>query len=634
MQGFLDTRYHFTQGIGYEKGYTTLDLFALQELRYSLFGLANARAHFLNQGETAFNGGLGLRYAPNTNQRYIFGANLFYDYRKVSQKGINQVSFGLEALADQFDVRFELCSALNKQLFFLGSPTFCRFSGHQGVLTQEVETPLSFCMAEVAYRFSLTKFQWCFPKLCGVSAISPYYLFKSEQKGVHFGGAPGVKGRIKLCFSDLFYAEAIFTHDKIYKTLAQGVVGISFPFGKRSHSCPIDCRLLRSIEKQEIIPVQKKNYETKFINKKTNKPYRFLFVDEDLFGTGKGTFESPYTRLKLASLKSREDDIFFVRPTERGLLEEVTLKKGQKLWTRTAENSLEGVNIPSSSPLYRQLATIQTFITLTEDNEISGFYFGGTGVETGIYSDNLKGNHLIRNCIFEKLKRGIDLKVQSKAHITLINNVFDDISEECLLLSNCGKEVSLIAKNNSFSNASFGMSFNLGGKTTLYLSSNEMKEISDNGILLNQYDSDLKAEINKNRIEANGMAVSLNCREANIKIEDNILTSLTERVLDINTLGGSLSILNNRFFGILGFEVLSIRRLGDMPLLLDVYQNHFLSTDFTNKFYLPDNSSIISNWGSESLLKVKVVDKLKGQKSLNEQNFGNVTAENVEFISK
>lgn len=633
MQGYFDARYHFNKGIGYEKGYTTFELFALQPVNSSLLLLGDVRTHFLNQGETAVNAGLGARYGDSWS-RYIYGAHLFYDYRKLNREGLNQISFGAEALGECFDVRVEGYSPWRRKITSCEKETFHRFQGRHAILTGNVKASLPFISGELAYRF-------CLPKACGgnflslpgisgVASISPYYLFGEQKKGVQFGRAAGVQGLLKLCLTNWLYAEAVVTHDRIYKTLGQGVVGISFPFGKCERCVP--CRAFRAIQRQEIIPIQEKSFCAPFVNRAANEPYRFLFVNEDLFGTGKGTFEKPYTRLSVASLYSKPNDIFLVTPTEQGLLEEVALKRGQKLWVTTGENHLGGITLPAVTPFLRRLASVQTFITLTKDNEVKGFYFSGTGNETGIYSGNLKGNHVISHCVFENLNRGIDLTARKNASVRLVGNTFDSIVEESILVANSGGTLSVYAKNNTFSNASNGMSFNFEGRGRLSLLNNQMQNISDNGIVVTG--PRVKADISRNRIEASGMPISMTYESGNVSIGSNILTSLTERVVDINVAGGVLNVLNNRLFGVTGFEVLYLRRIGEGSLVADIYQNHFLSTDFADKFYVQDDGSILSNWGDASLLKLKVLNPRLGVDSLNSQNFGGMSADNAEFVQR
>jgi hypothetical protein len=88
------------RGVGFETGFTSLDLFATPQGIYTdkILPFLDARGHVFNNGKFAFNLGAGGRYLWESN-RIALGANVFYDYRHGRHEAdFNQLGMGLEAL--------------------------------------------------------------------------------------------------------------------------------------------------------------------------------------------------------------------------------------------------------------------------------------------------------------------------------------------------------------------------------------------------------------------------------------------------------------------------------------------------------------------------------------------------------
>ena len=92
----LGIRHTEGEGIGYNKGYSSLDFTAIPFSVGSLLFLTDLRGHRLTNGKFAGNGGLGVRY-PHLNSGYAYGINGFYDYRRQRQTNLNRLGVGLEA---------------------------------------------------------------------------------------------------------------------------------------------------------------------------------------------------------------------------------------------------------------------------------------------------------------------------------------------------------------------------------------------------------------------------------------------------------------------------------------------------------------------------------------------------------
>ena len=78
-QSRISIKHREHNGVGYGTGYTSATAFIAPNWQRQFLPFVDLRAHVFNDGEFAFNGGLGTRYAFSGNN--IFGANLYYDFR-------------------------------------------------------------------------------------------------------------------------------------------------------------------------------------------------------------------------------------------------------------------------------------------------------------------------------------------------------------------------------------------------------------------------------------------------------------------------------------------------------------------------------------------------------------------------
>jgi hypothetical protein len=84
-------------GIGYSKGYTTLEAFlASDPSQWKATPFLDVRGHVFDNGKWAANAGVGLR-ALWGNRAY--GINTYYDYRNTGRFHSNQIGAGLKTPA-------------------------------------------------------------------------------------------------------------------------------------------------------------------------------------------------------------------------------------------------------------------------------------------------------------------------------------------------------------------------------------------------------------------------------------------------------------------------------------------------------------------------------------------------------
>jgi hypothetical protein len=97
---FLKSRHVEHRGIGYQEGYTTLELFAIpSQTVFGFYPYCDLRGHIFNDGKGAFNAGLGARFLKHR----IWGFNTYYNIRKAHKKLFNQVAAGFESIGKRWD---------------------------------------------------------------------------------------------------------------------------------------------------------------------------------------------------------------------------------------------------------------------------------------------------------------------------------------------------------------------------------------------------------------------------------------------------------------------------------------------------------------------------------------------------
>jgi hypothetical protein len=248
----VNIRHIEPNGIGYKKGYSSLDLFlTVPNMKSHFLPFLDLRGHIFNDGKWAANTGIGLRYLSN-HLGEIFGINAFYDYRLTNKRPYNQVSMGLEALGKRWDVRangYLVVGAKHTHPFDF------EFNLNTFLLTAKRDYAMSGIDGEIGYHF---------PKVHSFdfySAAGPYY-YLSEKSGDHTTG-----GRFRLlmtCFTYLSL-EGIVSYDHLFKWIGQGAIALNFPFGARKQLRPealtLQERLFQPIQHNEIIVVKRHRKE-------------------------------------------------------------------------------------------------------------------------------------------------------------------------------------------------------------------------------------------------------------------------------------------------------------------------------------------------------------------------------------
>ena len=243
----LHAGYAFGQFISVES-YGEIGLFLAPEAYYEIQPLIDLKG-FIVDSHGAFSGGMGLRRWDSCYTS-IWGANIFYDYRKVDYGGFYRVGIGLEWLIPEcFNLRTNIYLPSNKL-----KPKKLRYYNlsHN---RSPLEHPEDHHVIEYRHErsfwgvdFEVEKILWenCEYDLVLEGAIGGYVL-TSEKVNRHkpkfdenhnFVGSHkskdnntifGAQGRLELCCTPYLSLECLASWDKKFDAQIQGKIVLDLP---------------------------------------------------------------------------------------------------------------------------------------------------------------------------------------------------------------------------------------------------------------------------------------------------------------------------------------------------------------------------------------------------------------------
>lgn len=214
----LDVGYAAGKFIGLKEGYAEFGALVASESYGEFQPLADLKAYRLNNGHWASSIGFGLRWWDQCSR--IWGANIFYDYRKAHIGNFNRFGLGFELLGLEL-----LGTCLDYRLNF-----YIPFKSEN---SEERESqPYKFC-TEKEYTFSGLDFeigghlwQWCDFELDG--AAGPYYYhhknFSENKSNIY-----GAQARLGLNWTRYLSFETRVSCDNEFHTRVQGEVILNIP---------------------------------------------------------------------------------------------------------------------------------------------------------------------------------------------------------------------------------------------------------------------------------------------------------------------------------------------------------------------------------------------------------------------
>ena len=384
-------------GIGYNQGYTTLELFlASDPCQWCVIPFVDLKGHVFNNKTFAANGGAGLRALLGN---MVYGVNTYYDYRQTDRLHSNQIGAGLEVLGEVFDFRINGYLPFGKKISNPYNPLFSSFEGHYMLEALKYELAMKGANAECGFHVKKTNnFEF-------YVAAGPYY-FIGEFGPNLWGG----KIRTSWMYKDLVRLEISDSYDRTFHNRFQGEVSVGFSFGPTSKTSQcasseaLISRLIQPVGRQEIVVMEKQRRDSIAIDPATGLPYFFVFVNNT--GTSDGSYESPYHTLADAQANSSPRDVLYVFPgdgTTLGMNAGITLKNDQKFWGSGVEYTLTttqgDVLIPSQTSTSPQITNTGGHgVTLAVNNDVSGFTIASV-LSNAIFGTNPQNVSISNNTI-------------------------------------------------------------------------------------------------------------------------------------------------------------------------------------------------------------------------------------------
>jgi hypothetical protein len=416
-------RFNELKGIGYKKGYTTVESFNLFGLSPSFMPWLDLRGHVFNDGKLAGNIGIGGR-SLFSSINHMLGAFLYYDVRGAHRLTVNQLSPGLELLGKTMEYRLNGYFPVGKHQSSLYDRQFDTFKNHTIWLKTKQKQAMRGFDAEIGAHLAER------PSYDIYLGAGPYHFNSSRASG--WGGKLRLLGRYK----DIFSLQAAYSYDRLFGSIIQGEAAIRYTFGgkfkdkklsKNGKTVLLRARFAPS--RLEIPVIKTVRRHEKAINPATHQPWQVWFVDNTSHSLG--TYESPFPTLLDAQTASGPNDMIYVFPgngSTTGMNAGITLKNGQQLLgsgIRQSISTTKGpIKIPAHSsgrPLIANLGG--NVITLANQNQVSGLdlqvsVLNSTGIEgsSGI-QDTLIQNNTITGSVVHQ-----GIHVVGSGTFTIMNN--------------------------------------------------------------------------------------------------------------------------------------------------------------------------------------------------------------------
>ena len=441
-------------GIGYPRGYSSLDGFFSYSYQGTVHPFVDLRAHLTNQGKWAYNAGVGLRTLME-GARTVFGINFFYDYRDGRHRQFNQVGGGLELLGKRWDFRLNgyIPVGESKKKYFDG---FRKFKGNHALFAKRFEVAMYGGDIDLGVDLAKTKYWNLHAKLGG-------YYFHGDF-GKMFGG-----GLFELATDITRYItlKGQVSYDNHFKWLGQGEAALNFPMGPHltKETTTLSCgsladlqdRLVEAVDRFEMIVTLKHRENTKAINPLTGNPLLFVFVDNTSHSAG--TFESPFPTLAQAQNLTTPADIIYVFPgdgTDRGLNTGAVLQNNQGLigsaaplvvTTRFGLRTIPAQTIQNPIvSLGSNPASPNPTITLANNNNVSGLNIVANGTN-GLQGSAVNGAFIAYNNFYEGTASAVSLSSAMTGNIVIANNNFFGVNATGVSMSTTSNMAVAIVNN-------------------------------------------------------------------------------------------------------------------------------------------------------------------------------------------
>lgn len=509
------------EGVGYRQGYTTFSTFLVaQKDFFSFCPFFDLRVHVFNQGKPAGNFGIGGRTFLNQWDG-IAGVNLFYDFRKTEHRMAHQIGFGFEWLGTSFDFfanGYVPIGPLRSHFFDTQingtkAPQFLEFSGHNiiiGPLTTRISSKRQYEFGGFDAFFRKTLYDTGVVEFS--AEIGPYFYFGEYKKDIYGGSF-----RLSANVLEYVIVGGEVNYDSLFRTTANGFIGIQIPFGCRKAEIRNPCstcdilqsKLARRVDRREIIPVKVEKKVVTLVTppqvalNTSGQPIDLVFVNNTNPSSGDGTFEDPYNQLLSAEGGSSPGDIIYVSQgdgTTNGMSEGFVLQDNQEMYgsgNGFTLQSLQGpIFVPARTPGAPQITNTLggNTLTLANNNVVNGFWIFNPSTN-GIFGNNIE-NGTISNNTISNYGAGI-LLMDSGGSFLITSNTLSSsnptpiVADEGIYFNDTNGQMATVHISNNTVTGYYGgiRSFGLNGSmVTATIENNTVSNALDIGIDVSLFD--------------------------------------------------------------------------------------------------------------------------------------------------
>ncbi len=529
----VGVRHTEARGVGYKKGYTTLEGFGIWDRCSAMMPFLDVRGHLFDNGKWAGNVGAGVRsyFRPID---HVVGAYLYYDIRQGRHRlTAQQLSPGIELLGDWMEYRINGYFPVGNQKTRKYGFEFAEFDGNEIILESKQQRVMTGGDAEVGVHLTQST------KYDIYAGAGPYYFTATHESA--WGGKVRLLGRYKQYVS----LEASYSYDHLFKNVVQGTVALNIPFGHKIRRKGKKCTQQTNLAlgraafapyRFEIPVIKKVSRKEKAINPATDQPWTVWFVNNT--SSSSGTFESPFPTLALAESASSENDIIYVFPgdgTTTGMDMGITLQNSQYLWGSGNSHPLQttqgNIKIPSFTNSVPSITnTAGDVVDLASGNEVSGFnILVATAGSSGIFGSMVKiGATITDNLITGSVDHNGIFVFQENGEFLVKNNQLAATG------SNFQRGIRIRSDNNSF--------------TDVTISNNNVRGYSTG--------MDFGAE------SANFLT------NGNLTVTENTVSNyaLIGIIMRYGYVGGNINFSRNTIINYDGFESILLRMLNSNPV--------------------------------------------------------------------
>lgn len=367
-------------GIGFNRGYSSLDLFLSRSVGCNLYSFLDLRGHIFNNIKWAANAGLGLRWAPECTS-HVYGLNVFYDFRKPNHHPYHQIGGGLELLTECWSLRANGYFPISDRTHRL-KEGFRKFQDHQAIFSRKDQFTFIGGDLEIGRQFLNCRY-------LDLEAIAGGYYLSGK-----FGkNAAGGLLKLKADVTRFITLQGQGSYDSYFNWRGSGEARINIPFGprvrlQRENPCcdeTIESRLVESVDRFEIIPIASHTKRGPALDPTTGEPLFFVFVDNQR-GSSDGSFENPYPTLIEAQNNSRPGNVIYVFAgdgTSKGMDQGIILQDNQRFLGSGVDHTFHtrfgDLPIPPQTQLFPliQSPSLTNTVFLANNNEVSGFNIQG-----------------------------------------------------------------------------------------------------------------------------------------------------------------------------------------------------------------------------------------------------------------